>query len=361
MTLSKIQKPVCLEDYEAPARAEMTEGAFEYVASGAGNEQTLRANRTAFANIELLPHVLRDVSHIDTRVQLFGREHAAPILLAPAGYHKLAHARGELETIDGANLAGCTVVASSFATVAIEEVQQQAQRPQWFQLYVQKDRGYTRDMLARVIEAGCEAVCVTVDLPVNPSRDREARVGFELPPGITRANLTKELAHAARATVANNIYNAVRAADLTWKDIDWIRAMLPIPLLLKGVLRADDAKEAVQNGCDGLIVSNHGGRSLDGVPATIDVLPTIADAVGDELTLLMDGGIRRGTDVAKALAYGAKAVLIGRPYMYGLALNGAAGVAEVIRMLRTELEVVMGFLGCSRVEELDRTLLQRLR
>ncbi len=359
--MTSVQKLVCLEDYEAPARAVMTEAAFEYVASGAGSEQTLRANRTAFQAIPLLPHVLRDVSRIDTRVELFGREHRAPILLAPAGYHRLAHPRGELETIDGANLAGCTVVASSFATVAIEEVQQKALRPHWFQLYAQKDRGHTREMLARVVDVGCEAICLTVDLPVNASRDRETRISFELPPGMVRANLMrmgKELAGAAHSPVGHGIYNAVRAADLTWKDIEWIRSITSVPLLLKGILRADDARAAVGAGCAGLIVSNHGGRGLDGVPATIEVLPRIADAVGNELTLLLDGGVRRGTDVAKALAYGAKAVLIGRPYLYGLALGGAAGVAEVVRLIATEFEVAMGLLGCSRVSEIDRTLVE---
>ena len=359
--MSNQQKLVCLEDYEAPARAVMTAPAYEYVASGAGSEQTLRANRTAFAAIPLLPHMMRDVSRIDTRVELFGREHQAPILLAPAGYHRLAHPRGELETIDGANLAGCTVVASSFATVAIEEVQQRAMRPHWFQLYVQPDRGHTREMLARVVEAGCEAICLTVDLTVNASRDRETRVGFELPAGMVRANLLRMgegLATAAHSPVGNGIYNAVRAADLTWKDIEWIREIAPLPLLLKGILRADDAREAVQHGCAGIIVSNHGGRALDGVPATIDALPRIADAVGDDITVLMDGGIRRGTDVLKALAFGAKAVLIGRPYMYGLALNGAAGVAEVVRLLRTEFEVAMGLMGCRNPAEIDRTLVE---
>ena len=349
-------KPVCLEDYEELARAVMTKAAYEYVASGAGNEESLRANRAAFSAIALLPHV----SAIDTRVVLFGREHRSPILLAPAGYHRLAHKRGELETIDGANLVDCTVVASSFATVAIEEVQQRARRPHWFQLYVQQDRGHTRNLLARVLEAGCEALCLTVDLPVNASRDREARIGFELPPGMERANLLrmgKEFAAAAHSPVAGGIYNAVRAADLTWKDIEWIRALSPVPLLLKGVLRVDDAKQAANAGCDGIIVSNHGGRALDGVPATISVMSAMAEAVGNELTLLLDGGIRRGTDVAKAIACGAAAVLLGRPYLYGLALNGAQGVADVIQTLQTEFAVAMALLGCSTVGDLDRSLL----
>jgi 4-hydroxymandelate oxidase len=349
-----------LDDYEPAARAVMDVGAFEYVASGAASEHTLRANRTAFDKLDLLPKVLRDVSSINTGVELFGQVHRVPMLLAPTGYHRLVHARGELETIDGANQADCTLVASSFATETFAAVQAVAKRPQWFQLYVQQDRGYTRELLSRVIEAGCAAVCVTVDLPVNPTRDREGRIGFELPRGMMRANLEGmgvAFAQAARATHGSNIYNAVRACDLTWKDVDWLREVCPVPLLLKGILRAEDAREARAHGCDGVIVSNHGGRALDSVPATMAVLPGIVDAVGEEMTVLADGGIRRGTDVAKALALGAKAVLVGRPYLFAMAVEGAAGVARVMNLLKVELEVAMGLLGCREIAELDPSVI----
>ena len=353
-------KLLTLDDYEPAARAVMDPGAFEYVASGAASEQTLGANRAAFAKLDLLPRVLRDVSAIDTSLELFGQRHEAPLLLAPTGYHRLVHPRGELETVDGANRAGCTLVASSFATETFATVQAKAERPQWFQLYVQQDRGYTLELMRRVLEAGCAAVCVTVDLPVNPTRDREARAGFELPKGLVRANLEgmgAAFAGAARSTHGANIYNAVRAADLTWKDVDWLRRECPVPLLLKGVLRAEDAREAKARGCDGVIVSNHGGRALDGVPATLAVLPGIVDAVGAEMTVLVDGGVRRGTDVVKALGLGAKAVLVGRPYLFGLAVDGAAGVAKVMETLKLEMEVAMGLLGCKELSELDRTVI----
>jgi 4-hydroxymandelate oxidase len=320
------QRLVNLEDYEDAARGLLNEQAFEYVASGAGSETTLRANRSSFDDLELLPRMLRDVSRIDTGVELFGRTHRMPVLLAPTGYHRLMHPRGELETIAGADMAECTMVAANFATESFVNVQAQAKRPQWFQMYVQIDRGFTRELLQEVLGAGCEAVCVTVDLPVNATRDREARVGFELPKGMERANLKRlglSVAGAAHSPEGFNIYNAVRAPDLTWKDLEWLRQECQVPLLLKGILHPGDAIMAQERGCDGVIVSNHGGRSLDGVQATIEALPAIAQAVGPDMVVMMDGGIRRGVDVVKALALGAKAVLLGRPYLFGLAVDGA--------------------------------------
>ena len=349
-----------LDDLELSAKRSMETGAFEFVASGAGDEHTLRANRSAFDDWNLLPHALRDVSVIDTTVTLFGRQHVLPVLLAPTGYHRLVHPRGEFESIAGANLAECTLVASCFATETFAEVQAQAARPQWFQLYVHQDRGFTRELLRRVLDAGCEAVCVTVDTPVNPNRDRERRIGFELPKGLERANLSgmgAAMAQAPRSSQGRNIYNAVRASNLTWKDVEWLRRECPVPLLLKGILRAEDARTARSCGCDGVIVSNHGGRALDGVPATLTVLPGIAEAVGHEMVVLMDGGIRRGTDVVKALANGARAVLLGRPYLYGLAVDGAEGMAHAVQLLRVELEVAMGLLGCSSVAQIDQSVL----
>jgi 4-hydroxymandelate oxidase len=353
------QKVVCLDDYEAVARHSLSESAYEYVASGAAEEQTLKANRSAFQNIGIFPRVLVDVSILDTRVTLFGREHVSPILLAPTGYHRLVHERGEMESIDGANLADCTMVASSFATVDFQSVQRAALRPQWFQLYIQNDRGLTRDLVEKVLANGCEAICVTVDLAVNAARDREARVGFEVPSSMRRENLVaigSDNFRSPHSLQPGSIYNAVRAANATWRDIEWLRSFSPVPLLLKGVLRADDADIARSVGCDGLIVSNHGGRALDGVEATIDALPRIADKVGDNMTLLLDGGIRRGTDVLKALARGADAILIGRPYLFALATAGAVGMAQAIEILRTELRISMGLAGCPTIASIDRSL-----
>ena len=355
------QRLVNLDDYEKAAKGLVDEQAYEYVASGAADETTLRANRTAFDAWELMPRVMRDVSRIGTQVELFGRVHRTPMLLAPTGYHRLMHAEGEMETVRGANDAECTMVAANFATVAFAEVQAIAKRPQWFQFYVHNDRGFTRELLREVLAAGCEAVCVTVDLPVNATRDREARIGFELPKGMERANLKKlgaAMAGAAHSPQGFGIYNAVRAANLTWKDLDWLRAECPVPLLLKGVMHPGDAVLAKERGCDGVIVSNHGGRGLDGVPATISALPAVVEAVGEEMVVMVDGGMRRGTDVVKALALGARAVLVGRPYLFGLAVDGAAGVARVMNLLRMELEVAMGLVGCASVEEIGLEVLR---
>ena len=237
-----------------------------------------------------------------------------------------------------------------------------AHRPLWFQVYVQTDRGFTKELIDRAIAAGCEAICVTVDVPVNGPRDRELRAGFSLPPGVQRANLASLgtlVATAAHRPSGRNIYSAVHGPDANWQDIDWLRSVIPRKLLLKGVLHPDDAELARKAGCDGLIVSNHGGRSLDTLPATIDAFPAIRNRLHGEMPLLLDGGIRRGIDVFKALALGASAVLIGRPYLYGLAVAGRNGVARVIEILRTELEMTMGLCGCRELAQISSEFLWR--
>jgi len=261
-----------------------------------------------------------------------------------------------VETVKGANLAEATLVAACFANVAVEQMGALAERPLWFQAYLQTDRGFTKELIDRAVASGCEAVCVTVDVPVNGPRDRELRAGFQLPPGVERANLAKLgnlMATASHRPSGRNIYSAVHGPDATWKDIDWLRSIVPVKLLLKGILHPDDAELAMKAGCDGIIVSNHGGRSLDSVAATIDALPPIAERVGTQMTVLLDGGVRRGIDVFKALARGATAVLIGRPYLYGLAIGGCHGVARVIEILRTELEMTMGLIGCPTLGQIS--------
>lgn len=334
--------------------------AYEYVAGGAGSDLTVADNRAAFNRIRLSPRVCIDVTKIDTGLKLFGRDYEYPILLAPAGYHKLVHPDGELETVAGANLAETTLVAAGFATVTIEQMAAVAKRPLWFQLYVQSDRGFTTELINRAISAGCEAIVITVDVPINGPRDRELRAGFTLPPGVERANLSglgAAVSAGAHRPVGRNIYSATHGADVTWKDIDWLRAKWPVKLLLKGVLHCDDAELAVKVGCDGIIVSNHGGRSLDTVPASIDALPAIAAEVAGRVPVLLDGGVRRGIDVFKALARGASAILIGRPYLYGLAVGGATGVSRVVEILRTEFEMTMGLIGCTSLEQITSRFL----
>lgn len=348
MTTEELNRIVAVDEFEAAARSKLSIMAYEYLASGAADELTLRENRRAFDRIHLLPRHLIDVSRIDTACSLFGRTHPFPILLAPTGYHKLFHPEGEMETVRGANTSESTLVASIFSTVAFEHISAACDRPPWFQLYFNPDRAVTKDLVQRVVSAGCGALCLTVDSPVNQVRDRERRAGFMLPDGMERANLStlgSIIASAAHRPTGRNIYTAVRTADATWKDLEWLRSLVSTPLLVKGIVHSGDAVIALECGCDGLIVSNHGGRVLDSVPAAIDLLSPIVDKVEGRAPVLVDGGIRRGTDIYKALAKGAAAVLIGRPYLYGLAAAGAPGVARVVEILRTELEMTMGLMG----------------
>jgi 4-hydroxymandelate oxidase len=350
---------VNLFDYEELARKRLTAMAYEYIAGGAGDEVTLRDNRTHFDAIRLKPRVLRDVSKLDTSSTLFGQRLEYPILLAPTAYHKITHPEGELATARGAGAARTTMCVSSFATTSIEDVAKAATGPLWFQLYVQPDRGFTKALVQRAEAAGCRALLVTCDTPVSGVRNREARAGFRLPPGIERENLKGLLGTAS--TVAHvdegTIYSGILDPTLTWTGIDWIRSFAKVPVILKGILSPEDATLAVQHGADGILVSNHGARNLDTVPATIDALPAVVDAIGGRIPVLMDGGIRRGTDVVKALALGANAVLIGRPYLWGLSVNGADGVQNVMRILRSEFQAAMALCGHTSLATIDRGVL----
>ena len=346
---------ISLDDYEEAARERLDHMAYEYLASGVAGDLTLGWNRKGFERLGLMPRVLVDVSTIDTRKTLFGRQHDYPLILAPTGYHCLFHTEGEHETVRGANSCQTTLVASCFSTVSYRNMSAESTEPLWFQLYMQPDRARTRALLDEVIDAGCEAICVTVDLPVNSPRDRERRVDFHIPKGLSRANLDR---FGEIPISRSELYNSVRASGITWKDIEWLRSYLTVPLLLKGIVRAEDARLAVAAGCDGIVVSNHGGRSIDGIPATIDLLPEIVEAVGNTVTILMDGGIRRGTDVLKAIALGADAVMIGRSYLFGLAVSGAQGLAAVVDILRMEMSMAMGLTGCPTLAAIDRSLIR---
>lgn len=360
LTVEELASVLTLDEFETLAQQYMTPAAYSYVAGGAGSELTVAENRAAFNRIRLNPRALVDVTSIDTTLNLFGRKHEYPILLAPAGYHKLIHPDGELESVKGANLAEATLVASIFSTVAFEEMSAIAARPLWFQIYIQTDRGFTKSLVERAVAAGCEAICVTVDVPINGPRDRELRAGFKLPRGVERANLSSlgtAISAASHRPAGRNIYAATHGANVTWKDIDWLRANSPVKLLLKGILHPDDAELALKAGCDGIIVSNHGGRSLDTVAASIDALPAIVDRVGNRAPVLLDGGVRRGIDAFKAIARGATAVLIGRSYLYGLSVGGSFGVSRVIEILRTELEMTMGLIGCTALSQITERYL----
>jgi 4-hydroxymandelate oxidase len=348
-----------LADYEPLAKRRMSHMAYEYVVGGGGDEITLRENHLAFDRIRLQPRILHDVSSLDLRLTLFGQPLEHPILLAPTAYHRIVHPEGELGTVQGAVAARTTLVASSFATTSIEDMGAAAKGGSlWFQLYVNRDRGFTRDLVQRAESAGCRALCVTVDSPTTAFRYREARVRFALPPGIERSNLKSLAASPVHRTTEGSIYNAVLDPTLTWQDIEWLRGLSRLPVLIKGVLNPDDAAKGADAGV-GIIVSNHGSRNLDTLPATIDALPRVADAVKGRVPILMDGGVRRGTDVLKALGSGAAAVLIGRPYLYGLAVDGASGVTRVVQILRRELELAMAMTGRRSLAEIDRTVVWR--
>ena len=339
-----------LSEFEERARVAMTPMAYEFVASGAADEHTVRWNRDAFDRIRLRPRVLRDVAPSDTRLTLLGRELPFPILLAPTAYHRVLHPEGEIATVRGAGAAGITWIVSMGTTTAVADIARAASAPLWFQLYLQSDQGFTREVVGQAEAAGCQALCLTVDSPIIGPRNRQARARFRLAAGLETPHLF-DIGHRRQEVMDP------RRVAATWKDVEWLRATTTLPLVLKGILDPEDAELAIRAGADGIVVSNHGGRNLDTTPATIDALPEVADRVGGRVPLLLDGGIRRGTDVVKALALGAAAVLIGRPYCYGLAVAGGEGVRRVVEILRSELEAAMMLSGIATLGQIDRSLL----
>ncbi|HVF46566.1 MAG TPA: alpha-hydroxy acid oxidase [Pyrinomonadaceae bacterium] len=331
----------CLADFESIAQRNMSDLAWEYLASGAADEVSLRWNCSSFEKIRLKPRVLVDVSHIDTNIEVLGHTLAFPILLAPVGLQRLYHTDGEIAAVRGAGRAGATYTISSYSTTRLEDIAQAAKGPTWMQIYLQPDREFTRDVVQRAEAAGCGAFCVTVDLPVIGVRNRMDRARFAVPADLSVPHMMENFT----------------GSPVTWSDIEWLRSITHLPVLLKGILDPDDAELAVNNGASGIIVSNHGARDLDSTPATIDALPLIAERVAGRIPLLMDGGIRRGTDVLKAIALGAAAVLIGRPFCFGLAVGGAGGVALVINILRKEFEIAMALTGRPSVAEIDASVI----
>jgi 4-hydroxymandelate oxidase len=349
---SEIQDIVSLTELEVLAEHHLSLEVHAYISGGAAGELTLRANCEDWQHVRLKPRILVDVSQLDLKTEVLSQAFQLPILLAPTAYHRLCHPQGELATVAGANLAGVGMVLSSFSTESLEEVTRAAQNSVWFQLYAQSDRALTQQMVQRAEIAGCKALCVTVDAPVLGVRHRERRAQFTVPADFKLPNhLTGQVSHPSQ------IYSARLNPSLTWRDIEWLCSITKLPVLLKGVLNPEDAAHAVEAGVAGLIVSNHGGRNLDTVPSTAVALPRIADRVQGKLTLLVDGGIRHGTDVLKALAFGAQAVLIGRPYLYGLAIAGEEGIARVIDILRNELMIAMALTGCNSIPQIDRSVL----
>ena len=338
-------------DYEREAERMLDPGAFGYFAGGAGDERTLRDNVEAFSRWQLRPRVLVDVSEVTTETVVLGREVSMPLLVAPTAFHRLAHPEGEVATARAAAGAGTVMCQSTLSSVTPPELAKAAPDARlWFQLYWSTDRGFTADLLASVVEARFEAVVLTVDFPAAGRRERDLRAAFALPDNLPAPNIPGSLQRQDFHVALGQIVDTT----LTWRDLEWLRAQCPLPLLLKGILSAEDALLAAEHGAAGVIVSNHGGRQLDGVPASLDALPEVVEAVGERVEVLLDGGIRRGTDVLKALALGARAVLAGRAVVWGLAVGGEQGVRDVLELLRAEIALGLTHLGCGSPAEVTR-------
>lgn len=332
------QRYLQVDDYEPVAKEKLPPDVYDYYAGGAGDERTLEENLRAFGRWVLRPRFLRGSGFPDTSTELLGTRVEFPVLVAPWAYQRRAHPDGERGTVRGAARAGTIAVVSSTAVDDLERIAGASDGSKWWQLYLFADRRLNEEMLARVVSAGYGAICWTVDFPVGGLRHRDTRSGFVMPFGIGDADYLYE-------------------PDMTWDHLTFIREHAPdLPVLVKGILTAEDAVLAIEHGADGIVVSNHGGRQLDSSPASLDALPEVVEAVAGRLPVLMDGGVRRGTDVLKAMALGAAAVLVGRPAAWGLAAEGEEGVAGVLEILRAEVENAMALTGCRSVAEIGREL-----
>lgn len=340
-------EPINVFDYEILARERMDPVYWDYVAGGSDDEVTVRANQSDFGHIRLRPRVLVDTSQCSTSSSVLGAPVGMPILVAPSAYHKMAHEDGECATAQGAGAAGTLMIAATDATRSLEEIAHATSGPLWFQLYLYPTREIAAGLVRRAEVAGYKAIVLTVDMPALGNRERDRRNGVSLPPPpLVRANFVDlEVEGHAWCT-------------LTWEDVDWLRSVTSLPIVLKGILRADDALLALEHGASAIAISNHGGRQLDGAVTGLEALPEIVDAVAGRCEVYLDGGIRRGTDILKALALGAHAVLIGRPVIWGLAVDGAQGVQRVLEILRDELELAMKLSGCPTLSSINRALVK---
>jgi L-lactate dehydrogenase (cytochrome) len=375
--------PITIEDLRRRARRRLPRAVFDFVDGGSEDEVTLRQNRAAFGRYNFRPRVLVDVSNRDQSAVVLGERRASPLIIAPTGMAGICWPYGEIVAARAAARKGVIFTLSTHSSCSIEEVARASDGPLWFQLYVWQNRDLTRSFVERAREAGYRALVLTVDVPVISTRERDLRNGFTIPPRITVGNVLDTIRRVAwirgvmrgpELTLKNlvgapgaprtdivtlgGVANRQVDPSVSWKDLDWFRSLWPGPLFLKGVLTAEDARLALEHGVDGLVVSNHGGRQLDHAPAAIEALPEIADAVGEKLDILLDSGIRRGSDVVKAVALGARAVMIGRPYLYGLATAGQAGVERALAILTAEIDRTLALIGVPRLEDVDRTCLR---
>jgi L-lactate dehydrogenase (cytochrome) len=382
----RLRKAASIEDLRLIAKRRLPHGVFDYIDGGAEDERSLAANCLAFAGYEFRPRVLRDVSNLDTTTTIFGRQAAMPLIMAPTGFTRIAHSQGELAVARAAARAGIPWSLSTMGTRSIEEVAAVSDGEKWFQIYTWKDRGLVEDLVARAKSSGYTTVWLTVDTAILGRRERDVRRGLTLPPKIGLSTIIDGAIHPAWTldflrnepiTFANVVglldedgSSAVSLSEhvarqfdqaLSWDDIDWLRSIWDGPIVLKGIQTVADAKIAVGMGVEGLGLSNHGGRQLDDAPAPIDLVEPVRDAVGGDATIICDGGVRRGSDIVKALALGANAVSIGRPYFYGLAAAGERGVDHVLDFMRDGLERTMALTGCRSIAGINRDLVQRRR
>jgi 4-hydroxymandelate oxidase len=353
------RSPRNLADYESAARTLLPQPVYDYYAGGAEDELTLRWNRAAFGRFMLRQRVLVDVSRVDQSVPLLGQRLSMPVLLAPTAFQRLAHIDGELATARAAKASGTILVASTLSTFSVEEIAAEA-GALWLQLYVFRDRAITRALVERAEAAGCRAICLTLTVPVQGNRERDAHNGFTLPPGVEMANFVG-LRQARFPDSAGSRLNAFIGQEfdpsLSWDAVAWLRSITRLPIVLKGIQTPEDGTLAVEHGADAVIVSNHGGRQLDGGEPTLLALPRVASAVAGRIPVLMDGGVRRGSDVVKAICLGATAVLLARPYLWALAVGGQQGVEDALGIVRTEIERTMALLGRPTLSALDESAL----
>jgi 4-hydroxymandelate oxidase len=350
--------PLSLAEYEAAARDRLPPDVWDYVAGGSGTESTLAANRAALDRLALRPRVLVDVSRCDPATELLGAPLAAPIGVAPMAYHRLAHPDGEVGTARAAGATGLLFVVSLFASQDLAEIAAAATGPLWLQLYWLRRRGVMVDLVQRAEALGYRAIVITVDTPRVARRLRDLRHGFALPSQVVAVNIDPAVMagtdHGEVGVSALERHSRQQFdASVTWADLAWLRERTRLPVVVKGVLTAEDARLAVAHGAAAVVVSNHGGRQLDGAPATVAALPEVVDAVAGRCPVLMDGGVRTGADVVRALALGARAVLVGRPVLWGLAYRGGDGVRDVLALLRAELAETMALCGRPRLADLD--------
>lgn len=354
-------KPVNLFDFESLAKEKLSQMAYDYYASGACDEITLKRNHTAYDEIFLKYRVLVDVSKRNLSTHILGQKISFPVMIAPTAFHRLAHSEGEIATAKAASSEGTIMILSTLSNTSVEEVVKSSAGPVWFQLYVYKDREATKELIQRAENAGCKAIVLTVDAPLIGIRERDVRNEFKLPEGLSVKNMSASGLEKVGGSENNSglaeYFSSMLDQSLNWKDIEWLRSVTKLPVILKGIACKEDAELAVKNGADGIVVSNHGGRQLDTCRPTIEVLPEVSDAVSGKTVIMIDGGVRRGTDVIKALALGAQSVLLGRPVLWGLAYDGENGVKRVLQLLRQEVDLAMALCGCKNIKEISKELI----